>query len=342
MAIVAITLIPLFLLNEFVKFEFISLHFPSMPYLTNPIDIQFKISEYLNSQVLWIDTEVADYKSDSPRLSLIQVLDQSIDVRGSSELLHQIGDRVFILDVLEHPELISEFIEKIMLNPKIEKVFHNASYDLNFLGKKKAKNVTCTFELAKKIPYYLVPLPNHKLKTLVEQLCHLPLVDKTEQGSDWGRRPLSANQLYYAKMDAVYVAQVHHRILQVKEPDPANEDIEALTLRYRQIEHRWRQLDTEMSQLKERLKAAMDAQKVKEIKGFKLTNQTRTTKKVAFTPLAKMTQELGIDLDLPVTLTKALQKELGDAIAQLPVEEEKTTVLLLKVTQPEEDEDLPF
>lgn len=312
-----------------------------MPYFTSASDIKARIAEYSKAKVLWLDTEVADYKTDSPRLSLIQVLDNSSEVRGDSKALQQFAESVSIFDVLDQPSLVAEFIEKIMLNPAIEKVFHNASYDLNFLGKKKAKNVTCTWELAKKIPYYLVPLPNFQLKTLAETLCHLPVVDKTEQGSDWGRRPLTPNQLFYAKMDAVYVAQVHHRLLQLNEPDPATDDIEALTIRYRQIEHQWKKLDTEMNQVKERLKAAMDAQKVKEIKGFKLTSQTRTTKKVAFTPLAKMAQELGIDLDLSVTLTKALQKELGEAIAQLPVEEEKTTLLQLKVTE-QDDEELPF
>lgn len=312
-----------------------------MPYFTSASDIKARIAEYTKAKVLWLDTEVADYKTDSPRLSLIQVLDNSSEVRGDAKALQQFAESVSIFDVLDQPSLVAEFIEKIMLNPAIEKVFHNASYDLNFLGKKKAKNVTCTWELAKKIPYYLVPLPNFQLKTLAETLCHLPEVDKTEQGSDWGRRPLTPNQLFYAKMDAVYVAQVHHRLLQLNEPDPATDDIEALTIRYRQIEHQWKKLDTEMNQVKERLKAAMDAQKVKEIKGFKLTSQTRTTKKVAFTPLAKMAQELGIDLDLSVTLTKALQKELGEAIAQLPVEEEKTTLLQLKVTE-QDDEELPF
>lgn len=312
-----------------------------MPYFTDETDIRLKIAESTGAKTLWIDTEVADYKTDSPRLSLIQVLENSYDVNGDTNALEKISDRVAILDVLDQPSVADEFIKKIMLNPEIEKVFHNATYDLTFLGKKKAKNVTCTLELAKKIPYYLVPLPNVQLKTLAEKLCHLPPVDKTEQGGDWGQRPLTASQLYYAKMDAVYVAQVHHRLLQINEPDPTTEDIEALTLRYRQIEHRWRQLDTEMNQVKERLKAAMDAQKVKEFKGFRLTSQMRTTKKVPFSPLAKMTQEMGIDLDLSVTLTKQLQKELGDAIAQLPVEEEKTTVLQLKVAE-QEDEELPF
>jgi ribonuclease D len=312
-----------------------------MPYFTKSNDIKSRISEYAQAEILWIDTEVADYKTDSPRLSLIQVLEHSTPLSGDNQALLTMAEQVSVFDVLEQPSLVAEFIEQIMLNPAIEKVFHNASYDLKLLGKSKAKNVTCTWELAKKIPYYLLPVPNHKLKTLADQLCPLPPLDKTEQGSDWGRRPLSANQLYYAKMDAVYVAQVHHQLLQIREPDPATEDIEALTMRYRQIEHRWKQLDTEMSQLKERLKTAMDAQKVKEIKGFKLTSQARTTKKVPFSPLAKMTQEMGIELDLSVTLTKQLQKELGDAIAQLPVEEEKTTVLQLKVAE-QEDEELPF
>jgi ribonuclease D len=313
-----------------------------MPYFTNPNEIKLRISDFAQSKILWVDTEVADYKTDLPRLSLIQVLDNSTPISGDRNALLRNAENVSVLDVLDQSSLVDEFIKKIMLNPAIEKVFHNASYDLKFLGKTKAKNVTCTLEMAKKIPYYLVPLPNFQLKTIAENLCHLPPLDKTEQGSDWGRRPLSANQLYYAKMDAVYLAQVHHRLLQLSQPDPAKEDIEALTLRYRQIEHRWKQLDTEMNQIKERLKAAMDAQDVKEIKGFRLTNQTRTTKKVAFSPLAKMTQDLGIDVDLPITLTKQLQKELGDAIAQLPVEEEKTTVLQLKVTEQEEDEELPF
>lgn len=312
-----------------------------MPYFTDETDIRLKISEYTQAKILWLDTEVADYKTDAPKVSLIQVLDNATPISDERNALLQRAECVSILDVLDQPSFVTEFIEKIMLNPSIEKVFHNANYDLNLLGKDKAQNVTCTWEMAKKIPYYLVPLPNFQLKTLAENLCHLPPLDKTEQGSDWGQRPLTPNQLYYAKMDVVYVAQVHQRLLQLKEPNPATEDIDALTLRYRQIEHRWRQLDTEMNQLKERLKAAMQAQNLKETKGFKLTSQTRTTKKVAFSELAKLTQAEGIELDLSVTLTKALQKELGDAIAQLPVEEEKTTVLQLKVTE-QEDEELPF
>lgn len=303
-----------------------------MPYLTKDTDIRSAIANYTEAKTLWLDTEVADYQTDKPRLSLIQVLDDETDRNG---------DRVFILDVLEQPKLTAEFIAKIMVNPAIEKVFHNAQYDLNFLGKKKAKNITCTLELARKIPYYLVPLPNFQLKTLAEYLCDFSSIDKSEQGGDWGCRPLTPNQINYAKMDSVYVAQVHQRLLQLTHPDPAAEDIEALTLRYRQIEHRWKQLDTEMQQIKERLKAAMPAQNCSKINGFRISSQTRTTKKVAFKHLVKVTQALGIELDLSVQLTKELQQKLGEMMDKLPIDEEISTNWRLLIEDWEEEE-VPF
>ncbi|MGK7876574.1 MAG: ribonuclease D [Xenococcaceae cyanobacterium] len=306
-----------------------------MEYLTRANEIRAAIANYTQAKTLWLDTEIADYQTDKPKLSLIQVLDDSTDIKG---------DGVSIFDVLYQPELADEFIEKIMLNPAIEKVFHNASYDRQFLGKRKAKNVTCTLEMGKKIPYYLVPLSNRKLKTLAEQLCHFTAIDKTEQGGDWGQRPLTDNQLDYAKMDPVYVAQVHHRLLQLSqliEPKPETEDIAALILRYRQIEHRWKQLDTEVKHIKERLKRAMEFQDISEIDGFQLSSQKRTTKKVSFTDLAKFTQGTGMKLDFPVTLTKALQKEMEEFIEQLPVEEEVNTSWRLSIKE-QDDEELPF
>lgn len=306
-----------------------------MPYLTAHDDIQVKITEYSKEPILWIDTEIADYQTRKPKLSLIQVLHDPKDLTG---------EQVYILDVLEHSELVKDFIDKIMVNPSIEKVFHNASYDLKFLGKTKAKNVTCTLEIAQKIPYYLLQLPNLQLKTLAEQLCYFPPVDKTEQTSDWGVRPLTANQLSYAKMDSVYVAQVHQQLLKLNrrsEPDPTTEDLSALAQRYRQIEHQWKLLDTEMTHLQERLKKAMQAQNVSETESFELSSAKRTTKKVSFAHLAQLAQSQGIELDFSVPLTQKLQKELGKMVAQLPIQEEVTTSWRLSLKE-QNDEEIPF
>jgi ribonuclease D len=306
-----------------------------MPYLTKIKDIQAAIAKSSQAQILWLDTEVADYKSDKPRLSLIQVLDNSSDRKK---------ELVSVLDVLDKPELIDEFVNQIMMDSSIEKVFHNARYDVSFLGKRKVQNVSCTLEMATNIPYYLAPFPDRKLKTLAERLCNFSDVDKSEQTSDWGKRPLTKKQLNYAQMDVVYVASVHQKLLElleVSEPKPEEEDLVALTHRYRQLEHRWKQLDSEIANLKDRLKAAMNAQKIPELSGFNLSSQQRITRKIALSKLAKAIEQFNLQVDVPVTLTKELQKELADIMEELPLEEEVQTILSLKVKQLDEEE-MPF
>lgn len=306
-----------------------------MPYLTEIQDIQAAIARYSQANILWLDTEVADYKTNKPRLSLIQVSDVSNILKEED---------VLVLDVLDKPEIIDDFIINIMTNSSIEKIFHNAKYDIAFLGKRKAQNVTCTLEMAAKIPYYLAPFPDRKLKTLAARLCNFTNVDKSEQTSDWGKRPLTEKQLNYAKMDVVYVANVHQKLiglLQVSEPKPEQEDLVALTNRYRLLEHHWKQLDSEIANLKDRLKAAMNVQKIPELSGFNLSSQQRITKKVALSKLAKAIEHFNVKVDIPVTLTKELQKELADIMEELPLEEEVQTILSLKVKQLDEDE-MPF
>ncbi len=175
-----------------------------MVYLQNTKDIQGLISQLSLAKIIWADTEVADWRTKTPRLSLIQVLTNINDLTGRS---------AYILDVLNRSDLVRYFIDQIMVNPRIEKIFHNASYDLIFLGKKQAKNVTCTFKLARKISRDRLGVTNLKLKTLAAELCLFSDIDSEEQSSDWGKRPLSAKQLDYAQMDVVYLAQVHRYLL---------------------------------------------------------------------------------------------------------------------------------
>ncbi|MBE9037624.1 ribonuclease D [aff. Roholtiella sp. LEGE 12411] len=302
-----------------------------MPYITYPNEIRAIVAEYTTAKTLWIDTEVADYKSRNPKLSLIQVLDDPQDMSG---------DRVYLLDVLDHPDIIAEFIDQVMVNPSIEKVFHNASYDLKFLGNKKAKNITCTLDTAKKIPYYLLPLPNYQLKTLATVLCSFNNIDKQEQQSDWGKRPLTEEQIDYAYLDCIYLAQVHLHLLNLQaktSPNPAAEDLTILGARYMQIEEQWKLLNSEFEHLQERIKKAMQAQNVPETSYCKLTSYDRTTVKVTFTELARLAQTQDINLDFPITLTQKLQKDLGQNLEQLSVDIDKTTAWRLTPKTQERD-----
>lgn len=308
-----------------------------MNYLTDPAAMREAIAPLVRAKTLWLDTEVADYNSAKPRLSLIQILDDSTDLSG---------DRVLILDVLEYPEVVADFIDKVMANPQIEKVFHNASFDKKLLGKNKCKHLTCTLEMVRQIPYYLVPLPNFRLKTLARELCFFSVVDESEQQGDWGRRPLRESQLQYAKMDPVYVAHVHHRLLQIGQsiaPDPHTEDLDSLIDRYREIESQWKQLDTEVQHLKERLKAAMNAQQRSQLRGFKLIPQQRVTRKVQLSALMELLQTHDLELDFPLTLTKDMQTQLGEFSDRVPTEEKVSQSYQLREIDPDlEEDDLPF
>ncbi|GAB4378200.1 MAG: hypothetical protein Kow00121_29530 [Elainellaceae cyanobacterium] len=175
-----------------------------MAYLTDPADIRSLITEIASYPILWLDTEVADWQIRQSKLSLIQVLADPRDLTG---------DAAYLLDVLHKPDVVQYFIDQIMVNPNIEKVFHNASFDLKFLGQSQAQNVTCTLRMSRRISLKKLGTSNRKLKTLARELCYFTNVDEEQQTSDWGRRPLSPEQLLYAKMDTVYLAQVHQYLL---------------------------------------------------------------------------------------------------------------------------------
>ncbi|MDJ0616702.1 MAG: DNA translocase FtsK [Calothrix sp. MO_192.B10] len=176
-----------------------------MHYLTIDNDIKSQINSFTLAKRLWLDTEVADWYTSSPKLSLIQVLAESTDLTG---------EYAYILDVLNKPHLTVYFIQQIMLNPQVEKIFHNASFDLRYLGGNSAQNVTCTLKLAKKITKSALQVSNLKLKTLAEELCEFTGVNKSEQKSDWGKRPLTTTQLKYAALDTVYLAAIHRQLLE--------------------------------------------------------------------------------------------------------------------------------
>jgi ribonuclease D len=284
-----------------------------MPYLTAAREILSLITEYTTAKTLWIDTEVADYKTRNPRLSLIQVLANPEDMTGNS---------VYLLDVLDKSDVIANFVERIIVNDAIEKVFHNAGYDVKYLGAKKAKNITCTLEMAKKIPVYLLPLPNYQLKTLATKLCNFHDINKQEQTSDWGKRPLTEEQIEYAYLDCIYLAQVHLRLLELEanlKIDPIREDLSLLTARYIEIEQQQKILKSEFEHLQERVKQAMLVQNISETSSCKLTSYERKTIKTQFQELVDLVENQGVDLDFTITLTEDIRKNLGVNLEKLTV-----------------------
>jgi S-DNA-T family DNA segregation ATPase FtsK/SpoIIIE len=177
-----------------------------MLYLTKPDEIKTAIAHFTSYPTLWLDTEIANWQTRNPKLSLIQVLANSEDKKGNS---------VYLLDVLNKSNLTEYFIQQIMKNSAIEKVFHNANFDLRHLGgKEQGQNITCTLKISKEITRDRLGVPNLKLKTLAAELCNFK-IEFNEQASDWGRRPLTSEQIQYATMDVVYLASVHRYLLEI-------------------------------------------------------------------------------------------------------------------------------
>jgi ribonuclease D len=296
-----------------------------MYYLTTPEEIRTILAELAEFNILWLDTEVANYDTKYPRLSLIQVSTYCQDLTGA---------RTCIFDVLDRPHIVDNFINLIMINPQIEKVFHNAQYDLRFLGGDRAKNVTCTLDMARSIPYHILPVSSHSLKYLTHHLTEFRDINKEEQGGDWGQRPLTESQLKYAALDTVYLAQVHLKLLELLQESQSQvetENILDLEQRYREIEKQWKLLDSEMKDLKERIKKTMSSQQIKETSLFKLSSVERKTIKVNFIDLAELCLQEKLSLDLPITLTKETQKNLGRWLNKLALQEEITCYDMLKI-----------
>ena len=289
-----------------------------MVYLTDAEEIKNIIIDLTDTNLLWVDTEIADYKTKNPRLSLIQVLAYPHDLTGS---------RTYIFDVLDRPKLSDFFIEQIMKNEQIEKVFHNASFDLRFLGKKQAQNTFCTLQTARKIPYYLLPVKRYTLKSLTEYFTDFTNLSKQEQSSDWGIRPLTDSQLHYAHMDCVYLAQVYLNLVKLQsqlDPQASQENIDQLLQRHQQIEEQWRSLDSEMKHLEARIKEAMLAQNYSENKLFKLNLVERKKIKAQLQDLLDLVNNYQLNLDYKVTLTKDIQSQLGEHLNDLNVDIETT------------------
>lgn len=295
-----------------------------MVYLTNTEEIKDVILDLQEADILWLDTEVADYKSKKPRLSLIQVLAYPHCLDGS---------RTYIFDVLDNDEIVQFFIEQIMKNNEIKKVFHNAKYDLKFLGQEVANNTFCTLECAKKIPYYLLPVKKYSLKALTEHLTHFTDLSKEEQGSDWGIRPLTTEQLNYAKMDCVYLAQVYQKLIYLEQqlhPEPNQEDIYSLLERYQEIEQQWLSLDSEKKSLEARIKEVMLAKNLKENQLFKLITIQKKITKTNIQELIELVNNYQLNLDFDITLTQDIRVQIGDKLELLKSETETKTYHNLK------------
>jgi len=155
---------------------------------------------------IWVNTpqslkKMAEVLASQPRIA--------VDTESNS--LHAYREQVCLLqitsvktDYLIDPLVLTDLSElaPIFANPKIEKIFHAAEYDLICLKRDfgfSFVNLFDTMQAARVIGY-----PAVGLDKLLGDKFQIKL-DKRHQKANWGFRPLTPEQVHYARLDTHYL-----------------------------------------------------------------------------------------------------------------------------------------
>ena len=135
----------------------------------------------------------------------------AIAVDTESNSLHAYRERVCLMqfstpqtDYLVDPFTIRDLSElgPLFANPAIQKIFHASEYDLICLKRDfgfECVNLFDTMQAARILGYQYVGLDNILFETFEIK------IDKRYQKADWGKRPLTPEQIDYARQDTHYL-----------------------------------------------------------------------------------------------------------------------------------------
>jgi ribonuclease D len=146
----------------------------------------------------------------------------SIAVDSETQGLSLIRDKLCLLQLTDgHGEVHLVQLDRsayeaprlraLMGDPKIEKIFHFARFDVAVMARDLgviATPIFCTKIASKLVRTYT---DKHGLKDVVKELIGKDL-SKEQQSSDWGAANLSDAQLTYAAYDVVYLHAVRDRL----------------------------------------------------------------------------------------------------------------------------------
>ncbi len=151
--------------------------------------------------VLGVDTEANSFFAYHERLCLVQV---------------STADQDWIVD----PKALGDDLKAmnpLLADPNLVKIFHAAEFDLMILKKELGAEVRGMFDT--QVAMTLLRHDKTGLAALIKSYYGLEL-SKKEQRSDWGKRPLTDDQIDYARIDTHFLPDLHQRL--VKELAEAN------------------------------------------------------------------------------------------------------------------------
>ena len=140
----------------------------------------------------------------------------ALDTEGAS--FHRFVDRIYLLQLStrERTAIIDPIpigspprLGKLLEDPAVEIVFHDADYDLRLLQQDYGWHVRNIFDT--RIAAQLLGLKAFGLAALLERYFGVKL-DKKHQRADWSMRPLTQGMLDYAAQDTIHLLELRDRL----------------------------------------------------------------------------------------------------------------------------------
>jgi ribonuclease D len=154
-------------------------------YISTPEALAEAVAAFRREPLIAVDTEAASFHRYRDRIFLIQVSSPS---------------RTAIIDPLAIADLTP--IGELLADAAVEKIFHDADYDLRILDRDYAFRARHLFDT--RIAAQLAGEPAVGLAALLEKHLGVKLA-KEHQKADWSRRPLPPAMLAYAAADTQHL-----------------------------------------------------------------------------------------------------------------------------------------
>ena len=144
------------------------------------------------------------------------VTELALDTEGAS--FHRFVDRIYLLQLStrERHAVIDPLavgtpagLGKLLENPNVEVVFHDADYDLRLLQRDYGWQIKHIFDT--RVAAQLLGYTAFGLAALLERFFDVKL-DKKHQRADWSMRPLTADMLDYAAQDTRFLLELKDKM----------------------------------------------------------------------------------------------------------------------------------
>ena len=167
-----------------------TVHTPA--YLDTPAAVDDFLNAISATPILALDTEGASFHRFVDRIYLLQLSTR---------------DQTAVIDPL--PIGTPAGLARLVEDPNVEILFHDADYDLRLLHQDYGWRVTNIFDT--RVAAQLLGLRAFGLAALLERYFDIKL-DKKHQRADWSMRPLTKDMLDYAALDTMYLLDLRDRL----------------------------------------------------------------------------------------------------------------------------------